>query len=131
MNRTWNLFFNRKRSYHWSRKSPFLPSSSLMCCAILLRSFGKGTSFEVMTCRTAFMQFPNWNFPFFSRFRKVNAWISLHRPRFHLLYSFLSDRRDWYDTRRKWLLASNLGKGWWHCQITKATFILFFYELNN
>ena len=44
-----------------------------------------------------------------------NVRRSVHSPQDHFIITFIiSDRRDWRDTRGKWLLARNPDRSWWH-----------------
>ena len=72
--------------------------------------------FEAMTGRTAFTRWsPSSGFPFFIN-RKINAWRSMHSPRYPLIVILIIswDRRNWRDTRDKWSLAKNSDRSWWH-----------------
>ena len=76
----------------------------------------KGTPFEAMTGRTAlssdgllagvFRGFPQ-------PYGKCQERRAQPRDSF-IIIIFISDRRDWRDTRGKWPLAGNPDRIWWH-----------------
>ena len=93
----------------------FLPSPCLTCCAILSTSFGgTDSNWGDDWSHSIHRRSLSWVFPGISS-AKVNARISVHRPRCHLIIIItISERRDWSYTRPKWpwkkieVLSNNL-----------------------
>ena len=92
---------------------PFLPCPSLMCCAIVPKSFrDKGP--HVRRLLVAHASSDGLLVQVFLSC-KVNSRRSVHSPRLHFSSPLsLADRHDWRDTREKWPLAKNSDGSWWH-----------------